>query len=210
MTSNRQKGATLEGASPRTQHILPTRLVHAGLTAAIITQLFSSQFMDPDGAGNFAFEVHEYSGLAALALTFAFWLLAVVRRRGTPLGLLIPWFSGRRIAALWDDIRSHISAAMKGRFPRRTEDSPLASATHGLGLLLMTAMAASGTLYYFINTGDPDAGGLVGVTMYVHTTLAALVWAYLVGHAAMALLAHYAGSLSIASIWSFRSRGPQS
>ena len=51
-------------AVPR--HILATRLFHAGLALAIITQLVSSLVMEPaeDGEpGNLWFTLHEYSGL---------------------------------------------------------------------------------------------------------------------------------------------------
>ena len=65
-------------------------------------------------------------------------------------------------------------------------------------------MAGSGTIYYFINNGNPDAGGLVGVVMFIHKTLASLVWAYLIGHAGLALIQHYLGNMSLATMWSFR------
>lgn len=75
---------------------------------------------------------------------------------------------------------------------------------HGLGLLLMTAMATTGTLYYFVNTGDPDAGGLMGILMYVHKTLANIVWAYLIGHAGLAVIHHFTDNLRLSEMWSFR------
>jgi len=52
-----------------------------------------------------------------------------------------------------------------------------------------------------MNTGDPDAGGLVGLAMLVHTSLANLAWAYLIGHAATAVLHSLAGR-SIGRMWS--------
>ncbi|MDN5789151.1 MAG: cytochrome b/b6 domain-containing protein [Pseudorhodobacter sp.] len=167
-------------------------------------QLASSQFMNPDGAGNTAFEVHEYAGLAAFGLVAAFWGNTMLRRRGTPLVELLPWLSGTARAALWQDIGRHIAAIKARKLPPHAASAPLASAIHGLGLLLMTAMAASGTVYYFINTGDPDAGGLVGLTMSVHKTLANLVWAYLIGHTGMGVLAHVAGTLPLGHMWSLR------
>lgn len=81
----------------------------------------------------------------------------------------------------------------------------MASAIHGLGLLLMTAMTASGTLYYFISTGDPNAGGLVGVTMFVHKTLVNIVWAYLIGHAGFAVVNRFGDVMSLRTMWSLKS-----
>jgi hypothetical protein len=185
-------------------HTAPTRLLHAGLAGTIIVQLASSQFMKPDGAGNTAFAVHQWAGLAATGLVAAFWANTMLRQRGTPLVQLLPWLSGSARTALWQDIASHIAALKARKMPLHGESAPFASAIHGLGLLLMTAMAGSGFVYYFINSGDPDAGGAVGLTMLVHTTLANLVWAYLIGHAGMGILAHLAGTLPLGRMWSLR------
>jgi len=195
------------GDSPYFRHSLSTRLVHAGLAVAIVMQLGSSQFMDPDGAGNLAFSLHQYGGLAAFGFVAAFWALAAFRRRGTPFLLLVPWTSRGRIAAVWHDARKHLSAMSRLSLPSHEDEAPLASAVHGLGLLLMSVMALSGTIYYFINSGDPDAGGLVAVTMTVHTLFANLVWAYLIGHAGLAVLAHATRTLPLSEMWSFRSGG---
>lgn len=187
------------------RHAIATRLLHGGLAIAIITQLASSQFMNPDHGGNAAFEVHEYAGLAAFALVFGFWLFSIARKRGTPLAELFPWTSQKRLAALWQNICEHLGAFINYKLPLHDgSSSPFASAIHGLGLLLMTAMAASGTLYYFVNSGDPDAGGLVGAAMLVHKNLANLVWAYLIGHAGFAVVNHFGRAMSLRTMWSFK------
>ena len=69
-----------------TRHAMLTRFLHGALAIAIVLQLGSSQFMDPDKGGNTAFSVHQYLGLAAFGLVLLFWVFAVVRKRGTPLG----------------------------------------------------------------------------------------------------------------------------
>lgn len=187
-----------------TRHALATRLLHTGLATAIIVQLGSSQFMNPDHGGNTAFSVHMYSGLAAFALVLGFWVATALRKRGTALHDLFPWTNAHRRAAVWADIKTHIVALKARTLPTHDDHSALASAIHGLGLLLMTGMAASGTLYYFVNAGDPDAGGLVGLAMFVHLNLANLVWAYLIGHAGLAVLNHFAGTLSLRTMWSLK------
>lgn len=193
--------------TPSTRHALRTRVVHAGLALAVVTQLLSSLVMKPaeDGkAGNFWFEVHEYGGLAAFGLIALFWIILTARKRGTPARHLFPWFSSDRRAALWADIKDHARTLRNLRLPPHDDDNPLASAIHGLGILLITAMAASGTLYYFIGDGNPDAGGLVGLAMFVHTSLANLAWAYLIGHASLAVIQHVFTEFSMGEMWSFR------
>ena len=187
------------------KHAFATRLAHIGLALAVTTQLVTSLVMEPvepGSAGNLYFVLHQYAGLTAFVFVLGFWVAATFRQRCTAWGLLLPWFSGARLGALWSDIKAHLRSLSRIRMPVYEEGSPLASAVHGLGLLLMTAMAASGTLYYFINAGDPDAGGLVGLAMLVHTSLANLVWAYLIGHGALALIHHFTRDLDLREMWS--------
>lgn len=204
MQSTRQSDAMRHAS----RHNLPTRLVHAGLAVAVVTQLVVSLVMEPaeDGhAGNLWYEIHEYGGLAAFALIVLFWIVLTARKRGTPSGLLFPWFSGARLSALWSDIKRHGAALRRFRLPPHDDASPLASAVHGLGILLITAMAGSGTLYYFVGAGNPDAGGLVGLAMFVHKALANLAWAYLIGHVSLAVLQHLSTDFNLREMWSFRS-----
>ena len=188
------------------RHSRATRLFHAGLALAIITQLLTSLWMhgpDEEQAGDILFQVHRYAGLTATVLAFALWLTLLFRSRGTQLGALLPWFSGDRLAALWQDTKVHLMAAMKLRLPAHDAHAPLPSAVHGLGLVLITAMAASGAVYFMqvtlgLHSAEPD--GMLAMT--VHLTLANLVWAYLIAHAGLAVLQHLAHSLRLSTMWS--------
>ncbi|MGB3146225.1 MAG: cytochrome b/b6 domain-containing protein [Paracoccaceae bacterium] len=194
-------------ANPVRKHSFATRLAHIGLALAVLTQLGSSLLMEPaeDGhAGNIFFGLHEYGGLAAFVFVLGFWMAATFRQRGTERGLLLPWLSAARRAEVWSDAKAQLLSLSHLQKPAYDAHSPLASAVHGLGLLLMTAMALSGTIYYFINTGDPDAGGLVGLVMLIHGGLANLVWAYLIGHGALALVRHFTRDLPLGEMWSLR------
>jgi len=94
-------------ASP---HSRLTRLVHAGLALAVVVQLATSLLMEKPKPGqpeNLFFEVHEYSGLTALAFVFAFWAVVMTRRRGTEAAALFPWTSPARRSAVADDFGRH-------------------------------------------------------------------------------------------------------
>ena len=189
------------------KHGFLIRISHIGLAIAVINQLLTSLVLSapaPDAAGNFYFEVHEYGGLAAFSFITLFWFGVIFRKRQAPSGLMFPWLSAVRLSALWSDTKLHFAAIRRMRLPPYGDHAPLASAIHGLGLLLVTAMAASGTIYYFINSGDPHAGGLVGVVMFIHLNLANLVWAYLIGHAGLALVHHFSNNLHLSEMWSLR------
>lgn len=108
------------------RHSHTTRLIHAGLAATVIAQLASSLIMDPDHGG-LLFEVHEYSGLTACALVLAFWVHGLIRRRGTPLALLVPWLSARHSRPVLNDIKLHLTALRQSRMPPYGDKAPLAS-----------------------------------------------------------------------------------
>ena len=188
------------------RHNRATRLLHAGLALAILSQLGTSLAMQgPDDvqAGDLLFQVHRYSGVAALLFALALWLTILLRSRGTAIGALIPWFSGRRLVALWQDVKTHVGAVLRLRLPEHDPLAALPSAIHGLGLLLISAMAASGAAYFVqvalgLHSAEPD--GMIAMT--VHLALANLVWAYLIVHAGLAALHHLLRSMSLATMWS--------
>jgi len=186
---------------------LATRLVHAGLALSIIIQLLTSLIMEgPRGSapGDGFFTVHKYAGYVALAFSLLFWLVSLLRRRGTELGALFPWLSAQRLRAVLADIGAHVSAGLKGRLPVHDGTTPLASAVHGLGLALMTLMAVTGTIYGVeVGMGwhAADPHGMLVIT--IHRMFANLVWAYLIGHAVMGLLHHLLRVGSLSRMWSF-------
>lgn len=191
---------------PANRHNQATRLLHAGLALAILSQLGTSLAMQGPNdvqAGDLLFQVHRYSGLAALLLAFCLWLTILLRSRGTEIGALIPWFSGRHLTALWQDAKTHVGSVLRLRLPENDPQAALPSAIHGLGLLLISAMAASGAFYFVqvglgLHSADPD--GMIAMT--VHLALANLVWIYLIAHAGLAVLHHLLRSMSLATMWS--------
>ena len=191
----------------QTRHNRATRILHGGLALAIGIQLLTSLAMHgPDDvqAGDILFQVHRYSGVAATVLAFGLWLTILLRSRGTDFGALLPWFSGWRLAALGRDIKAHAAAALKLRLPTHDPQAALPSAIHGLGLVLISAMAASGAVYFGqvafgLHSAEPE--GMVAMT--VHLALANLVWAYLIAHAGLALLHHLLRSMRLSTMWSF-------
>ena len=168
---------------------LPTKLLHAALALAVLWQLGASGFVERPRAakpGNVFYEIHEVVGLTTLAVVMLFWLWSLVRRRETAFAALLPWFSAPRLKALAADLRVHGAHLRRLRLPPSDTETPLASAVHGLGLLTALAMAASGALLY------PQAvpGGAV---LAVHKAVSNLMWANLIGHAALALLHQLTG-----------------
>jgi len=187
------------------RHNLATRLVHAAFAVVIIVQLFTSNFMHGPWRGrpaDWLFVTHEYAGLVSMGLALAFWLVLLVRRRGTPLGLMFPWFSDRRLIALWDDIVDHFIALVELRLPEHEGESPLASAVHGLGILLMTLLAVTGSIYFYGAYEGLKEMFFFRLMLFTHGTFANLAWFYLIGHAGLGIIHHYTSRFSLADMWS--------
>jgi len=64
---------------------------------------------------------------------------------------------------------------------KHADESPLASAMHGLGLLTVLAMAGTGAVMALGGVHD-------GPVLEIHRLLASLMWVYLIAHASAALL----------------------
>lgn len=188
-------------------HSRATRLFHASLAMAIVAQLATSQVMRPPevgAAGDIWFTLHQYSGLTAAALALGLWGVMALRQRGTALGALLPWASSKRLKALGSDMIAHLRCIMARRLPPHDPHSPLASAVHGLGLVLMSAMAATGVLFYLMNWLGMIGQPATELVLSAHKLGANLVWAYLIGHAGIALLHHLTRQMRLSSMWSLR------
>lgn len=171
---------------------LTTKLLHLLLAAAIVHQLVITAFMHRPShshpGGNLAYAFHQDVGLASIAILFAFWLWAFIRHREHGIAALVPWFSRSRRKAVFDDLLRHLQHLRYGDLPQPEGDTPLASAVHGLGLLVATAMALSGGAIYVMLGPAGQMTAAAQAVLFIHSSLANLMWAYLIGHASLAVI----------------------
>jgi len=168
-----------------------TRLLHFVLLIAVAHQLLNSEFMrrpEPGDAPSLLYELHEYIGLASFGVVFLFWVWTLARRGETRLSALFPWLFPVRMREIFSEITGAAGVLHDMDLFERVSGI-LAGAVHGLGLLVVTGMAVTGTVYYFA-IGTP----LAHQALALHRLLANLMWAYLIGHGAMAVLHHLLGS----------------
>ncbi len=191
-----------------------TRVLHSLLAFAVIYQLASSLAMEGPKRGHEAaglpgtlFELHEWVGLGALAVVALFWVWSLVRQGETRLGVLVPWFSRDRLRDLREDLARHGRALRQRTLPVHKPQGALPAAIHGLGLLLVSVMALTGSVFYFWHGDAGTAGAAAKTAKEVHTTLSNLVWAYLIGHACMAMLHRLAGHDIIQPMFNLRQSG---
>jgi cytochrome b561 len=182
------------------RHLTSTKLVHGALAILVAVQLVSSLIMQvpqETHPENVFYEVHRVGGFAAGGVALIFWGLVLFRTVGTDAGLLMPWFSPARRAAFVRDALRHLRAMRRGHFAQYRAASPFPAALQGLGLLLVSAMAATGLTFTFVQDDS-----LLGAALWAHGLMADLVWAFLIGHGLTALLHHYAGEQDLADMWS--------
>jgi len=179
------------------------RRLHAVFAFGITLQLLLSTAMRQPRPGRarttleaMSFVVHEYVGLALIAVLVAHWLIHMGRdRRG--LVHFFPWFSRermRRLAREGGDL-------MQLKLGAPEAQDAIAGAFQGLGLVVATLLALSGGLVYL---GIADDGTMTETTRAirrVHTTLAPLMWGYLGIHVAAALAHVVAGHRSVLTIF---------
>jgi len=116
------------------------------------------------------------------------WIWLTVRRVGTSPSRLFPWFSALRRRELWADIVLHIQAARRLAIPDPERSESLASAVHGLGLLIVLIMAATGTVGWLSWDGMSAMSDFTHNLFEIHGLVANLVWAYVIVHVGIAVL----------------------
>ncbi len=180
------------------------RWTHALAAIAIVFQMAISLIMDHphtkkpmtiDGGQYFAW--HEWVGLAALAVIIAGWLYRLVQWKREGHGRLFPWVdaSGRQT------LGRELLQFLRLRWTTLPVDGALAGSIHGLGLLLGTVMAVTGGIIYFGLGPENKVTPAVHSVMDAHSFLATFMWAYLGGHAVMALWHQFAGHGSFARMF---------
>ena len=168
-----------------------TRVLHLVLLVVVLHQLISSKLINrplPGDAPSTLYSLHEYLGIGTLAIILIFWLWTLIRHGETKLTRLFPWLSPRGIGAVIVDTVDQGRALLRGDFSSEGSGA-LASAVHGLGLLVVTAMAVTGTAFFLT-----EGTRLSHYPMRLHALTANLMWIYLIGHSAVAVLHHLLGS----------------
>ncbi|MZR32003.1 cytochrome b/b6 domain-containing protein [Sneathiella litorea] len=188
-----------------------TRFLHFLFAFGIVAQLLTSEWMvhpKPDRAANFLYEIHEKLGVALLVVLVIHWLWSLVRRGPVPFGQVFPWASATRRAALWQDIKHYLASILKLRLPGVDEPSPLAGAIQGVGLVIATVMAATGTLIFFNIGENGQFSSWLALVKEVHEFFGPVLWAYLVVHVGASVLHEILGHRIIHPMFSIRKKKP--
>ncbi|HEU0071810.1 MAG TPA: cytochrome b/b6 domain-containing protein [Alphaproteobacteria bacterium] len=190
------------------RHSLVTKALHALLACAILFQLLVSLVMEephpPRRPIETPFLLHEWVGMASLAIVILFWLWTLVRRSEAGVGAFFPWFSAARRSAIFADLRAYGEALRRLEMPDATVHTAFANAVHGLGLLLATYLAVTGSVVFWQMDATGKMTGLGHSFAELHGALANVMWAYLIGHAGMALLHQLLGEGILRKMWTIK------
>lgn len=175
-----------------------TRWLHVGFVLGVPLQLLSENFMKHpklvDGVprirtaaeANF-FEMHEFVGMAVLVVVVLH-IIWSASRSGGGLSRLFPYFRAGGCSGLVAELKQ-VPSWFSGKLHETAEDSVLAGAVHGLGLLLILAMGATGaTIFFGMDEVTGHMNSFVHDMKELHEGLGTLVWIYLIGHVGMAAL----------------------
>lgn len=187
------------------RHSLLTKALHALLALSITHQLLISLVMEephpPRRPIETPFQLHAWVGVASFGIVMAFWLWTLARRSEAGIGAFVPWFSASRRRAILDDLRAYGAALRRLEMPDATVHAAFANAVHGLGLLLATYLSATGFIVYTQMAADGSMTRLGHMLADWHGALANVMWAYLIGHALMALLHQILGEGLLRKMW---------
>ena len=190
-----------------------TRWLHAGIALAVVIQLVSSQVMAVPQPGQLLnqgettlFSVHRWSGICVLSLLALHWLWGLAGHVAYGWGHLFPWFSGTRLRRLLSALKA-MPDWLRGRLSGESRETiPLAGAVHGLGLVVATGMALTGSTIFFGMAPDGSMNGFIEVVREIHGFIANFIWAYFVGHVGMAVLHQLRGESLISNMFNLIAR----
>lgn len=185
-----------------------TRLLHWGFALLIPLQLLSEELMKRpkpervrDDVQVFFFEMHEWIGMIVFTLVLLRLVWGLISSESSWMRLY-PYFSANGRKLLMFELKHEVPNWFKGQLPNPSYERCMASAVHGLGLLLVLAMGITGAVMLY---GMQDSGKMTGwvhEAKEVHELLGSLLWLYLIAHVGMTVLHMLLGHTMLKRIFS--------
>jgi len=155
----------------------------------------------------FFFEMHEWVGMLILTLVLMRLMWSLMSEESS-WSRLFPYLSGDGRRQLPNKVKHEVLDMLKGKFAESGQKSPLSGIVHGLGLLLVLALGATGAVMLYGMEASGQMTGLVHLAKEVHEALGGLLWVYLIAHVGMALLHTLLGHGVLHRMFGFKGNQP--
>ena len=184
-----------------------TKFLHFCLAIAVSSQLLTSQIMTfpdkkatNDALGKLFFEIHEYTGLAAL-LIVSLHFLWIFSYKSLHINAYFPWNS-QGYASLRQDLEGLKSSRLPAGGPG---SGGLVGLVHGLGLLGVLLAASLGGFIYLTLHQIAISHATQTLLIQAHQFVATCVLVFWFGHVGMAVFHYWKGDKTLFSIFSPKS-----
>lgn len=181
-----------------------TKILHWLIASTILIQLLSETFMKRPKPGRIRsedqelfFEVHEWFGVIVLVLVLLRFVFIMDREEWAK---LFPWITAEGRRGIISELKE-VPGWLVGKLLDAGEQDYIAKTVHGLGLLLALALGISGTVLFVGMNPDGSMDDVVHFFKETHELLGELLWYYVIGHVAMALLHQLMGHRSLQRIF---------
>jgi len=181
--------------------------IHLAIVCLVSFQLFFEQMMELpkpdkpiDDIQALFLLLHEWNGFIVLGLAVLFLMLRSGQSQTTH--SLFPWLSVSGWRGIFKELAHDIPGWFKGKLKKPEESFHIASSVHGLGILLLLGLGATGIMVFI---GLEPNGYMDRDTKAIkdlHSSMGELIWIFVLGHSAMALLHQMAGHRVFQSIFS--------
>jgi len=188
---------------------LINRILHFLFGSMMVFQLISEELMKRpkliDGAPRirtdeqiFFFELHEWFGIILLVIVGL--RLSLLLGNPDEARKLFPFVSIDRMRGVITELKE-IPGWLVGKISPPSDDDCLSGLIHGLGLLLGLALGLTGaTMFVGMNPADGTMDAFVHLMKETHEVLGELLWYYVIGHVAMALIHQLKGHRALQRI----------
>jgi len=188
------------------------RILHALFASMMVFQLISEELMKRpklvDGAPRirtdeqvFFFELHEWFGIILLVIVGL--RLSLLLGNPEEARKLFPFVSMDRMRGVVAELKE-IPGWLVGKIRAPGDDDYISGLVHGLGLLLGLALGLTGTtMFVGMDPTDGTMDGFVHTMKEIHELLGGLLFYYVIGHVAMALVHQLKGHRSLQRISPF-------
>ncbi len=182
---------------------------HLAIVCLVTIQLTTELFMKLPKPGESVQEfealfllIHEWDGFIALGIV-VFYLMHLADG-SDEWKRIFPWMSAPGRKGIWRELCVDVPGWFRGKLKSSAEARYIAGTVHGLGILLIVALGATGTMIFIGIEPDGNMDRETKLLKDLHSDLGDMIWIYFLAHSGMALIHQVAGHRVFQNIFNFK------